>query len=593
MLLCMTGATAFAHDIEVKNNDGVTSNYVWTNENEVPQCATPTIDYSNWKLTFNCATQGAEIVKTVTCSDNQEGSGSTVSLTPTYTITAYAKAEGYRNSEVATATISWRNGRPVFIQGFNNVNLEEVEAVGDINADGKVNIGDITALLNIIAMKDDYNQDEVISTPTQNEEAKGDGTVNNPYNVSGVLQFILSLGSDVVSQYPVYIKGKISQISEEFSTQYGNASFYISDDGSENHKFYAYRILYLGNKKFSNGDEQIKVGDEVIICGNVINFKGNTPETAQGMAYLYSLNGKTEPDGDTPEPTPDPIPNDDAKGDGTEANPFNSVAAIAYASTFTSGQESERDVYIAGKVVSIREQYSTQYGNASFYISDDGTANNQFYVFRALYLNNEKYTSGDLIKVGDDVVVCGKVTNYNGNTPETVQGKSYLVSLNSYSGGNQGDDNGGENQGNDNGGENQGVDVVNGNNITMEFAAQGYSNAQDISTITLSDGTTLTFNAGTNKNSPRYYTSGSAIRIYPGNYFVVNSNKEIASIVLNCSDNNAEGNIAAAPGTVTVNGMEITISGINNTTTQVTNTHTETGATTQLRISSIAITYVD
>ena len=29
----MTGATAFAHDIEVANEDGVTIYYVWTNDN--------------------------------------------------------------------------------------------------------------------------------------------------------------------------------------------------------------------------------------------------------------------------------------------------------------------------------------------------------------------------------------------------------------------------------------------------------------------------------------------------------------------------------------------------------------------------------
>ena len=35
------------------------------------------------------------------------------------------------------------------------------------------------------------------------------------------------------------------------------------------------------------------MGDTVVVYGFLINFKGNTPETAQGKAYLYSLNGKT------------------------------------------------------------------------------------------------------------------------------------------------------------------------------------------------------------------------------------------------------------------------------------------------------------
>ena len=33
MLLCMVSATTFAHDIEVKNDDGVTIYYRWTNGN--------------------------------------------------------------------------------------------------------------------------------------------------------------------------------------------------------------------------------------------------------------------------------------------------------------------------------------------------------------------------------------------------------------------------------------------------------------------------------------------------------------------------------------------------------------------------------
>ena len=33
---------------------------------------------------------------------------------------------------------------------------------------------------------------------------------------------------------------------------------------------------------------------EVIICGKVVNYQGNTPETVANKSYIYSLNGKTE-----------------------------------------------------------------------------------------------------------------------------------------------------------------------------------------------------------------------------------------------------------------------------------------------------------
>lgn len=136
------------------------------------------------------------------------------------------------------------------------------------------------------------------------------------------------------------------------------------------------------------------------------------------------------------------------EGDGTLDNPYNCLAANNYAAALADGEESPT-VYIKGKVVSVKEQYSTQYGNASFYISDDGTSKDQFYVYRALYLGNVKYTSGTLLQAGDEVVICGRVTNYMGNTPETVQGKAYLVSLKSNGSGEGGNDNpgGGEDVG--------------------------------------------------------------------------------------------------------------------------------------------------
>lgn len=134
----------------------------------------------------------------------------------------------------------------------------------------------------------------------------------------------------------------------------------------------------------------------------------------------YTLPGKGGSDSkQTIEPT----------GDGSIDNPFNSVAANNAASELASGAESSEKYYIKGKVVSIKENYTTQYGNATFYISDDGTKNGQFYVYRALYLGNKKYTAGDVLNVGDEVVVYGTLTNYSG-TPETQQNKAFLYSLN-------------------------------------------------------------------------------------------------------------------------------------------------------------------
>ena len=252
-------------------------------------------------------------------------------------------------------------------------------------------------------------------------EPTGDGTLENPFNSVAANLYATSLGADVESDKEIYVKGKIVSVVEEFGTQYGNATFYISDNGASTDQFYVYRTLYLGNKKYTGGDN-IKAGDEVVICGKVVNYMGNTPETVTNKSYIYSLNGKTAEGG-----TPD-TPADGATGDGTQANPYNSIAANKVASAL-SDTETTDVVYIKGKVATIREQYGTQYGNATFTISDDGTTTGEFLVFRALYLNNVKYTEGEVLHVGDEVVVCGKLCNYMGNTPETVTGEAYLFSL--------------------------------------------------------------------------------------------------------------------------------------------------------------------
>lgn len=116
---------------------------------------------------------------------------------------------------------------------------------------------------------------------------------------------------------------------------------------------------------------------------------------------------------------------------GSEANPFTPAEAYAYGSALAANEQSQEDYYIRGMVVSIKEQFSTQYGNATFYISADGMEKDQFYIYRALYLENTKYAGQDqLLRIGDDVVVCGKITNYMGTLPETVQNNAYVVSIN-------------------------------------------------------------------------------------------------------------------------------------------------------------------
>ena len=266
------------------------------------------------------------------------------------------------------------------------------------------------------------------------ELSMGSGTLEDPYTVAGVIDFVNGLGKDVNSEDKVFIKGKVCRLGDQTYTTsgtYGNATFWMSDNGEVNTvDFYCYRILYLGNKKYTSGDD-VKVGDEVIVCGQVVNYRGNTPETVQNGAFLYSLNGKTD-GGYTPSTE------GEAKGSGTQADPYNVAAALKAVKnlTWTANDNYQKvgPYYVSGKVSRVKEgesfTTSGNFGNATFWISDDGGTENEFQCYRVLYLGNKKYTSGDDVKPGDSVVICAELMNYRGNTPETVQGTGYLYSLN-------------------------------------------------------------------------------------------------------------------------------------------------------------------
>ena len=151
---------------------------------------------------------------------------------------------------------------------------------------------------------------------------------------------------------------------------------------------------------------------------------------------------------DVPEPFGQPInPNSgsssttvDPAGSGTAADPYNVAAVIDYVKSLGADAESPNDVYITGIVTAVKEQFGTEYGNATFEIADVENGKTVFTFFRGLYIGNVKYSDASApgVNVGDKVVICGKVTYYKGNTPETSQGKAYVVSINGTGGGTSG-----------------------------------------------------------------------------------------------------------------------------------------------------------
>lgn len=59
--------------------------------------------------------------------------------------------------------------------------------------------------------------------------------------------------------------------------------------------------------------------------------------------------------------------------------------------------------------------------------------------------------------------------------------------------------------------------------VTFDASKQGYTNAQVITDVTITDGINVAFNKGTNSNTCKYYNTGTAIRVYGGGYFTIAS----------------------------------------------------------------------
>ena len=330
---------------------------------------------------------------------------------------------------------------------------------------------------------------------------------------------------------------------------------------------------------------------ELIICGNIETYFG---ATGLKSATYAKINGKEigKKPGDT---TPGTDLKGEAKGDGSEANPFNSVAAQKYTAALEAGKATDKEFYIKGKVQSIKEQFSTPYGNGSFYIADDANST-QFYIFRIYYFGGEKWKEGDMtLKEGDEIVVCAKLINYMGNTPETNQGGK-LISVNGKTSGEGGSETPDTPSKPDTPATGEGLTIdgttvtlsnaaatTTGASVELDLNAAGLVNQAAVETVKFSDGSTVTFDANGQENGPKFYTKTKGVRVYANNKLIFKGIKKIKQIVMNCDSYNGTNYVGNATATIEFSG----------TTATYTNFTETTGGGVQLRVKTIKIVYAE
>ena len=405
------------------------------------------------------------------------------------------------------------------------------------------------------------------------------GTKENPLTVAQALEQINALADKGKTASKAYVKGKVVKVTTNQTNfeKYGNLNYLISDDGTESNTVTVYSGDGLDGAKFTSITD-LAAGDEVIVFGTLYKYVNNsgqvTPEIDSGN-YLVSL---VKGSGGSTTPTGEP------KGSGTLDDPFNVVAIAQEAAKLGDKEVSTQDYYFKGKICSVKYTFNATQGTANFNVSDDGSTNGtQFVCYSVYYLGNQAWVDGNTqIKVGDEVIIFGKITNYSG-TLETSSKKAYIYSLN----GNTEDTGGGDTPG---GGD------TGGNTISAAF---GDLDCSDIANIKLSDGTIISLTQEGGKNPPIYHASSKMIRIYAQNAITINAgSKKIAKVEF-AFDGTYGGNDAmygeagSNKITPTKENNIATFSNVNNSTLKVVNDFETNSGGTQFRTSKITITYAE
>lgn len=185
--------------------------------------------------------------------------------------------------------------------------------------------------------------------------------------------------------------------------------------GAEDNKFPTLTNTYNLAVKYSSDDPDVAAidattGEITLVMAGKANitaeFEGNDEYEAAKVSYELTVKAASTVNiKNTPETA------------YTVAKALELIAA---------GEGLDAKVYVKGQITSIKE-VSASFGNATYDISDDATAANKLTVYRGYFYDNKHFTSNDQIKVGDVVVVYGKLVNYKNNTPQVTNSSIYSL----------------------------------------------------------------------------------------------------------------------------------------------------------------------
>ena len=346
---------------------------------------------------------------------------------------------------------------------INYSSSDESIAVVDNNGAVLVDASKIgsTTITASYAGNDSYTESSAKYTITITPNTTGDGTEKNPYTVADAIA--LNAAGTLPSD-SVYVKGVISKI-DKIDTSFGNATYYISDDGTTTNQLEIYRGNNISNAKFTSEDQllpkwTVTVKGVLTVYSNTLEmgqgnyitsivkpsvdvptitgttaFFDNTTVTIsadEGCYITYTTDGsnpvssKTATTSDKNTVTFDLTATTTVKAVALDAN---AEMSSAVEQTFTKLDESNAisvadalttadgtTVLVKG-IVTRTSAYNSNNTNLNYYLAD-AAADNELEVYRGMGLKGADITSADDIARGDEVYVYGTLTTYNKTTKE-------------------------------------------------------------------------------------------------------------------------------------------------------------------------------
>lgn len=453
-------------------------------------------------------------------------------------------------------------------------------------------------------------------------EPKGTGTAADPFNIAGIIKYIEDGGS---ADQEVYTKGKVVSVKAgSFDATYGSLKYYISDDGTTNNQFYVYNGYAGPNRTKFSGEDALKPGDEVVICGKAKNYNGTNEYDANN--YLVSLNGKPTSGSTTPDTPADGYINETfsksfgsftaktIKGTAWVIDSHGYAKATGYdnASKITTPSES----YIVSKAIDLSASKSAtlEFSYILRYVTKNGApvegVKNQVLI-------TDNYTGDPATTKWTDITGTMK-EGTDWATWETYKhdlsdfkGKKNVVialhyacaassgtwevknlSVKEATGGTPDTPSKPDTPATKDGITIDGTTVTlsnaaattTGASVELDLNAAGLVNQAAVETVKFSDGSTVTFDANGQENGPKFYTNTKGVRVYANNKLIFKGIKKIKQIVMTCDSYNGTNHVGNATATIEFSG----------TTATYTNLFTETtGGGVQLRVKTIKIVYAE